>query len=83
MLERYIQHGIYPGGFLAAVITNNLTHAVLRADSYNKANLASYVEYLFHNAPSTCWGSQENMNTWMAHRGLTGYETVKRKKVSN
>ena len=34
-LDRYVDHGLEPGGFLTAVLTNDLFGAVARADSEN------------------------------------------------
>ena len=64
-LTRYVEHGIEPGDFLAAVISNDLKGAVSRADDENLANLPAYVAWLYNEAPIGCCGSPENMQRWM------------------
>ena len=62
---RYIDKRIKPGDFLTAVITNDLTEAVSRADEENMQNLPAYVNYFYNEAPSPCWGSKEKMEEWL------------------
>ena len=38
-VERYIEQGIEPGDFLSAIITNNLSEAVRRADDEHIKNI--------------------------------------------
>jgi hypothetical protein len=64
-LDGYINHGWPLGSFLTAVISNNLSEAVGRADYENLANLPAYVAYLYNEAPSPCWGSPEKMDEWL------------------
>jgi hypothetical protein len=64
-LTRYVDNGIKPGGFLTAVISNDLREAVWRADGENLAKLPAYVAWLYNEAPKGCWGSRENMQRWM------------------
>lgn len=62
---RYIDDRIEPGGFLTAVICNDLREAVGRADDGNLANLPAFVAYFYNEAPSNCWGSKEKMDAWL------------------
>jgi hypothetical protein len=64
-LKRYIEHRIKPGGFLEAVLCNNLALAAGRADMTNRRKLFDYVEFLYNDAPGSCWGSEENFNAWL------------------
>lgn len=64
-IQRYIQDHIRPGGFLQAVISNNLKDAVSLGDDENIENLTAFVMYFHHKAPSACWGSQLNMERWL------------------
>jgi len=68
VILRYVEHGIEPGDFLTAIITNNLSEAVMRADDENINNLPAYVAWFYNEAPAGCWGSCERMKTWMAMR---------------
>jgi hypothetical protein len=65
-ITRYIEQGIPPGDFLNAIIDNNLSEAVSRADDENMANLPAYVAYFYNEAPSPCWGSPERRKAWLA-----------------
>ena len=64
-VERYIEQGIEPGDFLSAIITNNLSEAVRRADDEHIKNIPAYVSYFYNKAPSPCWGSPKKMTAWM------------------
>jgi hypothetical protein len=64
-IERYVEHGIPPGDFLSAIISNNLSGAVSHADEENCRNIPAYVGYLYNNVPSGCWGSPENFERWL------------------
>lgn len=63
-LKRWIEYGIAPGGFLCALLKNDLAEACGLADSTNQTNLHNYVTYLYNYAPQGCWGSVENFNEW-------------------
>ena len=65
-IRRYIKKGIPPGDFLRAVICNDLTDAVSRADDVNLYNLPAYAGYFYNEAPGNCWGSREKMEKWIA-----------------
>lgn len=69
-LRSWIEEGVVPGGFLCAVLENNLRESIAKADMVNKHSLASYVEFLYNYAPSGCWGSKEKVEDWAARRGL-------------
>ena len=66
--RRYIETGIPPGSFLQAVICNDLREALGRADHINAANMQDIVGFFYNEAPSQCWGSLENMKTWIQLR---------------
>jgi hypothetical protein len=63
-LRLWIERGIAPGSFLMAVLENNLSEAVGRADDENLANLPAYVGYLYNEAPAPCWGSPAKCEAW-------------------
>lgn len=65
-LKRYIVEGIDPGGFLFAVLTNDLKEAVSRADHINLQRIPDIVKFLYNEAPGPCWGSREKVAAWMA-----------------
>lgn len=54
------------GGFLHAVLCNDLKEAVKRADDANIIALPLIVAYLYSYAPSACWGSPQRVADWPA-----------------
>jgi hypothetical protein len=68
-LRRYLIHGIRPGQFLQAVLSNNLIGAIARGDVKNLEGLVVLVRYLVHHAPAQAWGSPEAVAAWIAARG--------------
>ena len=67
--QRYIEQGVAPGGFLSAVIGNDLALAMGRADSTNLERLRDIVSFWYNEAPGKCWGSREKMEAWMEKGG--------------
>jgi hypothetical protein len=70
--KRYIEHGIQPGSFGAALVKNDLVGAVGSADPDNIKLIPSHMMWLWNNAPMHCWGSEEAYNQWVARGGLGG-----------
>lgn len=64
-LDRYVNKRIPTGGFLEAVLCNNLMEAVGRADHINIRRLKEIVEYCYNDIPSICWGSPEKVSNWL------------------
>lgn len=64
-LQRYIEQGIPPGGFLSAVICNDLKDACGRADHESRFMLFDLVSWLYNYAPSPCWGSPEKFKAYL------------------
>ena len=68
----YIIDGIEPGGFLMAVLENDLKESFGRADLENRAHLFEIVSYCYNMVPSTCWGSPEIVKKWIKLRREKG-----------
>lgn len=64
-IQRYIHKKIKPGDFLTAVICNNLSEAVGRADAENLLNLPAFASFFYNESPLICWGSKNKMNAWL------------------
>ena len=60
----YIEHGVIPGEFLQAVISNDLKESFGKADIYNRERMFDIVSWFYNNAPAECWGSKEKMIAW-------------------
>lgn len=65
-LQRYVNQRVPCGGFLTAVLENNLRLAVERADDTNIWLIPVYVSWLYNHAPSDCWGSREAVTHWLS-----------------
>ena len=71
-VERYLSHGISPGGFLTAVLCNDLVEAVSRADDCNVHKLGDWLIFLYNDVPSGCWGTADKFHAWMNRGGMNG-----------
>lgn len=54
----------YLGDFLRAVVSNDLTEAMGRADAYNRITLPAIVGLCYNELPSECWGSPDKVRRW-------------------
>lgn len=64
-ITEYINHHVPTGGFLKAILENNLIRACDTADETNLWIIPVYVSYLYSCAPSACWGSPEKVAAWV------------------
>ena len=64
-IKRYIEDRIQPGGFLTAVLENNLTKSFGSADEDNRKALYEIVGYCYGMLPFSCWGSPEKVEKWL------------------
>ena len=60
-LDRYQHHKIPTGSFLRAVLENDLTEALGRADAESLANLKEIHMYIYNHLPSDIWGSRSKV----------------------
>ena len=71
-LERYMADGLPPGGFMLAVLRNDLFCAVNRADDVSTLLLPQLVKLIYGYLDSALWGSEEHVDNWMYHDGYRG-----------
>ena len=71
-LWRWIERGTDPGGFLTAVLCNDLSGAVGKADDRNVELIPNFVRLLYNFAPADCWGSEQNVDNWRHGLHLKG-----------
>ena len=64
-VRAYIEERHPIGGFLTAVFSNDLVLAHGTADSTNLAALHDYCNFLYNEAPSSCWGSKDKVFDWL------------------
>ena len=63
-LRNYVEEGYMPGGFLTAVLCNDLFGAVARADDENIQSLKDITTYVYNRLPADCWGNAKKMRDW-------------------
>lgn len=64
-IDRYLNHRIPTGGFLEAVLCNNLVESFARADEDNQTLIGTYIKWIYNNAPHDSWGSPEKVKKWL------------------
>ncbi len=62
--RRYVDGGVPTGGFLRAVLENDLSLAVKRADLVNRRRIHDVVRFL-DELPPVCWGSKRKVEGWL------------------
>ena len=71
-LRRYFETGGRTGSFLEAVLSNDFSGAVLRADTINVYSLRNFACFLHNEAPRGSYGSPQAYKNWIAQGGLRG-----------
>tara|TARA_Y100000310_G_scaffold42170_1_gene39435 strand:- start:3001 stop:3273 length:273 start_codon:yes stop_codon:yes gene_type:complete len=69
----YIEEGNPPGGFLTAVIQNDLMGSLRRADGSSRKHLFDIGFFFYNEAPGNCWGTPEIMAAWIEQGGMKHY----------
>jgi hypothetical protein len=64
-IMRYVEHGVPPGDFLTAVLSNDLMGAMGRADEENQRDLLEICQFVHMEIPGVCHGSLEKMKEWV------------------
>jgi hypothetical protein len=64
-MSRYIVDGVRPGGFLFAVLTNDLCRTYLYLDDINRDRIGDYITFLTQYAPPNCFGSRAKVEEWI------------------
>ena len=65
-IENYANERIQTGGFLRAVLENDLGQAVGRADLQNRRNLADIVCAIYNDIPAVSYGDKEAVSKWLS-----------------
>lgn len=64
-IKEYANNRVPPGGFLTAILSNNLSESFGRADHNNLQAIHAIVSYCIWEIPSTCWGSSDKVRQWL------------------
>ena len=62
--EQGLPHPLLLGGFMRAVLTNDLIGAFAHADETNTRAMKDWTMWLYNDAPSPCHGSAERLDAW-------------------
>ncbi len=71
-IDAWVANAAPPGGFLQAVLLNDLKESFARADCTNGQAMCHIIAYLYWKAPAICWGSVKNIGEWAAAGGAKG-----------
>ena len=61
----YLVYGWEPGGFLTAVMANDLYRAATVADVENIKRLAHVARFVVYALPHGCYGNYDQVKTWL------------------
>lgn len=67
-LYDYVNNRQPTGGFLYAVLTNDLMTAIGKADKESLAAIREIVVFIHMEIPASCYGSHEAVNAWINGR---------------
>lgn len=81
-LDLYVNEHIQPGGFLYAVLTNDLFGAISRADTANGAAIRDICLYIYNELPSDCWGSRDVVDRYLAQKTYTSLQASMASKLT-
>lgn len=71
-INNHVLRGQRCGHFVTAVLSNDLTEAVNRADDECQKCLHTIILYLYNRCPGECWGSKKKMEDWRKNGGTEG-----------
>lgn len=63
-IRRWVDDGIVPGGFLQAVICNDLYIATSVSGYSSESKLPEIVRFFVWCVPAACWGSPDALKSW-------------------
>ena len=67
-LDLFVTKGIPTGGFLEAVISNDLMESFGHADMENRFALFDICRYVWNELPAACHGSPEKVSLWLTNK---------------
>jgi hypothetical protein len=70
-IDRYVKDKIPIGGFLRAVLENDLKGAIGSADLDAMDNIRHILCYCWNEIPSNCWGNKDKVKSWLESRKET------------
>lgn len=67
-LERYVIDHIQPGGFMLAVLSNDLGKAAMYADTRSWEGLPLTMRFIRNHLTDEMWGNAASVEQWLAGR---------------
>ena len=64
-ITNYFERGLHPGGFVSAVVPNDLSRAVQSAEHENRKHIPSITRWILFNAPAASRGSWAAFDNWI------------------
>jgi hypothetical protein len=64
-LIRYARDKVPTGGFLQAVLCNDLMGACGKADLSNLKTLPAIAAFVYNQLPVECWGNKDKIREWL------------------
>ena len=58
---------IRPGGFLTALLSNDLLSTFRQADKNNEPEIINIIVWVFWELPVGSWGSREKVEEWLGN----------------
>lgn len=71
-MRAYVEAGCEPGSFVYAVLANDLTSAIFRADETNYAQLRQITKWVYDSLPPEWYGDEARVRRWMQAGGRQG-----------
>lgn len=81
-IRMYLEFGVPCGDFVTAVLCGDWNRAIAKADHINAGILPQYRYFLENYAPAGSYGSPENYQKWISHRGLSGLQADEKPKAT-
>jgi hypothetical protein len=65
VMERYVLHGLHPGGFFSSLLANNMMDAMARCHLLNPTkDIKMLCLWVVNICPYEAWGSYEKVVAW-------------------
>jgi hypothetical protein len=61
----YLEHKWEPGGYLSAVLENDLFGAYAHADLKSLKEMDALILWVYNFAPASCWGKKGSIAGWL------------------
>lgn len=71
-IDNWVLNGEAPGGFVNAILKNDLLGAIKSGDPESINSLKDIVDYLISGVPADCWGDKNKIVQWAASGGQKG-----------